>query len=397
MKIMMIEPLGDGGIAHYTYNLLNALSLNNVDCQLFTTFDYEFQEEAILVRSYRRMFRLAGIVVRLAPWLSKEYPLQSLFRRMLKVVEYPFNIVEAIFICKSKKIKCVHFQSVNLIEIVFIMLLKVFRIKVIYTVHNVMPLHRKLKGYHKILYHWIYKLCDQVVIHTRKGKGEIIRYFKVAPNKVNIIFHGNYKFFIPQTRFSKENAKDKLGISSEYRTILFFGAIRENKGLEQILIALPEIMKSIFKVKLMIVGEPTENYNKYKNIINQNNIVDNVYERLEYIPNKDIPLYFYASDLVVLPYHEITGSGVLQVAYAFAKPVVASELNGFREYIANGKNGYLVPVGQTKILAEKIVDILQDDAKIERMGRYSEYLADTRFSWQGIAKKTKRVYDRVCC
>jgi glycosyltransferase involved in cell wall biosynthesis len=99
--------------------------------------------------------------------------------------------------------------------------------------------------------------------------------------------------------------------------------------------------------------------------------------------------------VVVLPYNEITQSGVLQIAYAFGRPVVATELPGFREVIANGKNGFLVPLNDVGRLAERIAEILQNDGKLQAMGAYSKFLCDTKYSWDGIAQKTSEVYDKL--
>ena len=111
------------------------------------------------------------------------------------------------------------------------------------------------------------------------------------------------------------------------------------------------------------------------------------------MPNEEVPLYFFAADLVVLPYNEVTQSGILQIAYAFGKPVVATDLGGFREAVEDGKNGYLVPLKDIQGLAEKCVVILTDDKRIKKMGNYSRYLADTKFSWESIANKTINVYE----
>ncbi len=128
-------------------------------------------------------------------------------------------------------------------------------------------------------------------------------------------------------------AKEALGIPINMKTVLFFGAIRPNKGLDNLLLSLPRVKKSIPNIKLLIVGEPCENYKKYAEMIQRENIEENVFEQLNYVPNHAVSQYFFASDLVVLPYNEITQSGVLQIAYAFGKPVVATAIGGFNEAV----------------------------------------------------------------
>jgi len=395
MRIIMIETLGDGGIAHYTYNLLSALSSKDIIVSLYTNKSYEFEKRRVVFRVYNRMFRFANSLICKYSFLDNETGMPAVIRRATKLIEYPLNTLDALFLAVSKKVNVIHLQSVNLIELVMIISFKLINKKVVYTIHNVMPRHKKLRFYHLLLYQIMYVLCNQIIIHSEQGRKEIIDLFKVRPNKIHVIPHGDYKFFVPKKLLSKEEAKMRLGICPETKTILFFGAIRKNKGLKNILIALQHIKKKVPNVKLLIVGEPWESYKKYRKIIIENQVEKEVYEKLSYVPNKELPLYFYATDLVVLPYDEITQSGILQIAYAFKKPVVATDLGGFREAVEDGKNGYLVPLNDVEGLAEKCISILLDDKKIQRMGDYSKMLADTKFSWDLIAAKTKQVY-KLC-
>ena len=395
MKLMMIETLGDGGIAHYTFNLLTALTKKNVSAYLFTAADYEFLGRNHRYKVYSVMFRITNRVIRFFPYLSNEKPIPALLRRLIKLAEYPFNTLEAVFTAKREKIKYIHLQSVNWIELLMIAVFKVAGVKIIYTIHNVNPHHKKLRAYHKLLYRLMYSLCDRLIIHSESGKEEIIELFRIKREKIFVIPHGDYKFFVPEKNLRKDQAKVALGISRNCKTILFFGAIRPNKGLENILRALPHIKRENPCIKLLIVGELWENYKRYKTIIEKEDIQDEVFEKLEYIPNQEIALYFTAADVVVLPYSEITQSGILQVAYAFAKPIVATAIGGLNEAVENGRSGYLVPPNDIKALAEKTVEILNDKEKIESMGKYSRYLSDTKYSWDTIATQTLNVYTRL--
>jgi glycosyltransferase involved in cell wall biosynthesis len=395
MKVMMIEPLGDGGITHYTYNLLHALSANENELFLYTSKEYEFKDNDVKFQVYNKMFRLAYMLIKLFPWLSKEYTIPNTIRRFVKLLEYPFNVMESVVLIYLKRIPLVHFQTVNLIELAMILAYKIFNIKVVFTIHNVKPRHQDFKFYHPFLYKLMYRLCDHIIIHSKQGMFDVMRLFSVKQEKISVIPHGDYKFFTQNGKMSKKTAKIKLGLSDQDRTILFFGAIRKNKGLDQIILALPSIIDRLRSAKLLIVGEPCEDYSKYKNMIVKNNLSQFVYEKLDYIENNQVYQYFLAADLVVLPYHEITQSGVLQIAYAFSKPVVASAIGGFLESIIEGKNGYLVPPGDTASLASKVSDVLEDRDKIKRMGDYSRYLSDSQYSWDSIAEKTFSVYSHL--
>jgi len=273
-----------------------------------------------------------------------------------------------------------------------VVLFKLGGFKIIYTIHNIVPHHKKLRLYHVIIYKILYGLCHRLIIHSEKGKEEVIGIFGVAREKIFVIPHGDYKFFIPKKELTKKEAKEILKIPLHCRTLLFFGAIRPNKGLDQAIDILDQVTKYITNIRLMIVGELWENFDRYEKQIKKYNIQNNIYTHLQYVTNEELPKYFIASDIVLLPYYEITGSGVLQIAYAFSKPVVATDLDCFREVIDDGKNGYLVSKKDHVQFAERIVEILNDDTKKKYMGQHSRLLADTRYSWDTISKETIQVY-----
>lgn len=392
---MFIEPLGDGGIAHYTYNLIKALSKSKHKIFLFTNTRYEFENTNIGCTFFNRMFRLSNFLCRLFPWISQELTFPNYIRRTIKVIEYPFNAFESLYLIFRKRVSIVHFQTVNQIELFLILLYKIFGMKVVYTIHNVRPRHQEFKFYHAFIYKFLYRLCDKLIIHSEEGKIEVQNKFLIDPHKISVIPHGDYKFFIPTKNDGKEKTKFNLGISKDENTILFFGAIRSNKGLDNMILALPEIINQIEKVKLLIIGEPCEDYSKYSNLISKYNLGNYVYEDLKYISNYEVGKYFIASDIVVFPYKEITQSGVLQIAYAFGKPVVATATGGFFESVIDGKNGYLFPKDDINCLSEKIVKILSDPAKMEEMGMYSRYLSDRKYSWDQISKDTSKIYSEL--
>jgi glycosyltransferase involved in cell wall biosynthesis len=387
-KVLMVESIGDGGIAHYAYCLINKLSEKGTGVFLFTAKRYELDGLPIRFNLCKKMFRLAASLIKRVPSLDKETGFAPIIRRAVKAIEYPLNTLEAVWFARKKNIGIVHLQSVNLIELVMVIAFRMDRRRVIYTIHNVMPRHQRLRFYHRVLYRVLYSLCDELIIHSAKGSEQIVKLYRVDKRKVHVIPHGDYKLFVPQEKVCREKAKEGLGIERECKTILFFGAIRENKGLDDVLMALPIIKEHLRNVKLLIVGEPWESFEKYRRIIRENRLGENVFEKLNYVPNEEIPAYFFAADMVVLPYKEVTQSGILQVAYAFQKPVVATDLCGFMETIEDGANGYLVPAGDIKALAEKCCLVLADETVMERMGKYSGFLCDKSFSWDSIAERT---------
>lgn len=395
MRILLINTLSDGGIAHYTHNLAKALYKNKVDVSLVATQTYEFEKHKNGFKVYNIMFRFAFKLIKIFPLLSKEIGLINILRRILKIIEYPFNIIEIIIKAKQKKIDVIHIQSVNEIEFLMVLALKIFGYKIVFTIHNVFPRHGKLSYFHKIIYKYMYSLCDNLIIHTESGKEQVVDIFNINKKKIMVIPHGNYDFFLPETIITNTNAKKKLGFESNTKTILFFGAIRTNKGLNKLIDALPKIVQSYKNLKCMIVGEPFEDYINYKRQIENYNLNRYIFEKLGYIDNTEIPLYFFAADIVVLPYLEVTGSGVLQIAYSFGKPIVASNLEGFVEVIEENKNGFLVDIENTNEFADRIISLFDNEKLLKSMGIHSKYLGETKYSWESVARKTAHLYSSI--
>ena len=373
MKILLVEPLGDGGIAHYTYNLANSLVAEGCEISLFTSYSYELETYVRHFESHQSMFQIASKLIHRFPSLANERGIYNVIRR----------------------IGIIHIQSINEIELLLIACLRLAGFLIIFTVHNIFPRHGQLLFYHKYLYRFMYYLCDQIIIHTWSGKKQLIDLFLVKDQKISVIPHGNYSFFLPSFLESCKFAREKLGLGLADKVVLFFGAIRPNKGLETLLLAISLLKEKISNIKLFIAGEPCEDFNRYRQIMNHEKLDKIVITKLEYIKNDEVAMYFSAADLVALPYHEVTGSGVLHIAYAFGKPVVATNLEGFKESVVNGKNGYLVPDNDPFSLAKSIEEILQNSNKRKQMGHFSQHLSQSVYSWPNIAKATKSLYENI--
>ncbi len=392
MRVIFFQPLGDGGIAHYTHNLMQALAGEGAEVRLVTSVDYEFRRQRNAYAIDPVMFRMAGWLQERIPWLRQEYPLPSRLRRAVKALEYPLDALTTLRIVRQRRPAAVHIQTVQLSELLLVWLLRMQRTRVVFTIHNIRPLHRRMRWYHRRLLRHLYSLCDRIIIHTTSGKDEAVELFGIEADKIQVIPHGDYKFFNEGKPIPPPEAKLGLGIAAQARTVLFFGAIRPNKGLDVLLRALGRIRREVPDVVLLVVGEPCEDYAKYRKLIEDCDLRANVRERLDYVPNDEVARYFAAADLVVLPYREITQSGVLQIAYAFGKPVVATSIGGFVESVEAGRNGVLVPVDDAEALGTQVSALLRDPERLDLMGRRSRELSDQEYSWSEIARRTMGVY-----
>lgn len=181
-----------------------------------------------------------------------------------------------------------------------------------------------------------------------------------------------YDCYLTAETVSGKDARHELNLD-EKNVIMFFGYIRKYKGLMNLIEAMPEIKRGVPNLHLLIVGEFYDDPAEYKDAIERRGIADNVTIVNEYVPNEQVRRYFDASNLVVLPYNEATQSGILNIAYAFGKPVIVTDVGGLAELVQEGKTGYVVPAHDVNALARSVVRYFRENRELE----FSNYIKRT--------------------
>ncbi len=160
----------------------------------------------------------------------------------------------------------------------------------------------------------------------------------------------------------KSLAINSLYLDEKYNYILFFGLIREYKGLDLLLKALADERLKKLPLKLIVAGEFYDKKETYIQLIEALDVKNDVILYDKYIPDEDVKDFFNAADMVVQPYKSATQSGVTQVAYHFEKPMLVTDVGGLKEIIPHGKVGYVVEPEPIKI-ADAIYDFYHNDRK----------------------------------
>ncbi len=219
--------------------------------------------------------------------------------------------------------------------------------KILVICDNVIP-HEKKPG-DITLTKYFFKKVDYFILLSENVKKDLISLFPKAKNRV--LPHPIYSNF--GSPIDKEEAKSFLKIKDE-KVILFFGFIRDYKGLDILLEAIA-ILKDKLNVKLLIAGEFYSNKEKYLSLIKVLGIEKNILMFTDFIPTSEVKYYFSASDCVILPYRDATQSGIVQIAMNFLKPVIAANVGGLAEVIENGISGFIVDRENPQLLAEAIL------------------------------------------
>ncbi|MFB3903571.1 MAG: glycosyltransferase [Acidobacteriota bacterium] len=176
---------------------------------------------------------------------------------------------------------------------------------------------------------------------------------------------------------SHEDARRRLGLNGE--VLLFFGFVRPYKGVDQLLQAMPLILKER-EVILLLVGESWAGDDSLEGRVRELGLEKRVKRVDSYVPNEEVGWYFAAADLVVLPYLSATGSGVVQTAFAFDRPVVATRVGSLPLTVDHGRTGYLVEPGDPAALAEAVLRFFREGKAREFIDNIRQ--AKQRFSWE---------------
>src|SRR6056297_3008020 len=227
------------------------------------------------------------------------------------------------------------------------------RARIVFVCHNVVAHESTLLD--KIATRMVLGLGDGFLVHSDADRRNLLQMLPEA--KVCKRFHPTYDVF-QFAGFDRDECRRQLGVGGN--VLLFFGFVREYKGLKYLLAAMPEILQQV-PVTLLVVGEFWKDKAGYLDVIRELGIGDNVTIVDEYIPNEAVGKYFAAADLVVQPYVSATGSGVVQVAYGFERPVVATDVGCLPEIVEHGRTGYVIPPASSKSIADAVVSFFEED------------------------------------
>ena len=179
----------------------------------------------------------------------------------------------------------------------------------------------------------------------------------------------------------------KIGISAEDKYTLFFGLIRDYKGLDLLLKAWAQWKPE--GRRLLIAGEFYASREKYISLIEELGLEDRVVLHDRFIADEDVRYYFSAADALVLPYRTATQSGVTQIAYNFSLPMIVTRVGGLPEIVPDGRVG-LVCEPEVESIAEALRELYAG----EKLQTFKENFADERkrFSWAAMCDKLEEVY-----
>ncbi len=228
--------------------------------------------------------------------------------------------------------------------------------KVICIADNIIP-HEKRIGDNLLTGYFINNI-DGIVAQSKSVYDDIFHFTNKLPVRLNP--HPLFDNF--GESINPNQAKIKLGIDPFSRYILFFGFIRDYKGLDWLLKAFADDRMKDMNIKLIVAGEFYTDAKPYLEMIDSLELNDKVILKTDFIPDDEVNLYFSCADLVAQPYKSATQSGVTQIGYHFEKSMLVTNVGGLPEIIPNNIIGYVVEP-EIKAISDALFDFFTTDKK----------------------------------
>jgi D-inositol-3-phosphate glycosyltransferase len=220
--------------------------------------------------------------------------------------------------------------------------------------------------------------ADTVIVHGERDAGTARSWWPRAD--VIVRAHPPYHT-LAGPRLPRAEARRRLGLGHDGPLVLFFGCVRPYKGLQDLIDAMPLIVRGAGDVRLAIAGEFYEPAGPYERRVRELGLGDRVLVRNGYVPNADVGLWLGAADVAVLPYRRATGSGVLPLARAAGLPVVATRVGDLPDAMVEGRDGRLVPARDPGALGRAVAGLLASPPDAEAIAR-----AAAAGGWDDLAR-----------
>lgn len=319
-------------------------------------------------------------------------------RQILKFVEFVINSVALMIRFAIAPPDILHVQYIPLVEKGlpfehwFMQYAKWRGIKIVYTVHDVLP--HDTGDRLRDAFRSIYQLADALICQNETARKQLITEFGVETHRIWLIPHG--PMFHDNQNVTKPQARTRLGYTPDECVVLWQGIVLPYKGVDFLLDAWQRIQARGAKARLVIAGTGEQ---KWLDGITQKvralGLEASVELKLRFLTVEEVALHYQAADIVVYPYREISTSGALMTGVSYRKPLIATNLPSFREILRDGEDSALVEYGDVEGLAGIIDRLIQNPSERDRLSAGLASASAAPDSWAPIARETLECYESL--
>ncbi|MDZ7268578.1 MAG: glycosyltransferase [candidate division KSB1 bacterium] len=256
--------------------------------------------------------------------------------------------------------------------------------KAIAILDNLLP-HERRPGDLQLIRYFLNR-CDGFVVMSKVVEQELLH---LKPGARYLLkAHPHYDHFGPP--LASDQARARLGLPATQPVILFFGFIRDYKGLDQ-LIRATALLPDDYCV--VIAGEMYGAFDRYQRLIDASGAAGKIRLFVRYIADAEVPLFFSAANVCVLPYKSATQSGIVQIAFHFNLPVIVTDVGGLAEMVQDNETGLILRAHDPQALAQKIRAYFEGNMQL----RMAQAIAQRRHqnSWEGFAQALVEFYEKL--
>ncbi|MBR5419978.1 MAG: glycosyltransferase [Lachnospiraceae bacterium] len=262
-------------------------------------------------------------------------------------------------------------------------------IPVAFICHNVLPHERfPLDAF---LTKGTLKRASFCIVHSGQDREDLGRLLPQMPARRSV--HPSYNAFKIKD-MSRSEARQMLSLEEDEKVLLFFGLVRKYKGLDILIDAAAGCAARVPKLRILVVGDFGKHKEEYTKRIEESAAADCFVIRDGYVPDAEVEPYFAAADLCVCPYRSATQSGIVQIAFGFGLPVIATAVGGLPEAVTDGRTGYIVPPENPAALSAAIARYFSEGKAAEFASNV--WAEEERFSWDRMRETIEEMYGENC-
>lgn len=380
-RLLMIEQGGRGGVADYTAELSAALAAEGWSVTLATAADHRYaQTEGVTISPIFHYTRGDSRLARRLRARGLGKPINAL--RFLAAIPRLMGL--------AAHADIVHTQGWEspLIGLPAVVCLRLTGTPVVQTEHGAFARTSSLLRTRRLARRLAARLTARVIVHTQ---ADVAAMRDLVGDRSVVIPHGEYGG-LARSGGSPERAgaRAALGLGDDMPATLMFGQLRTDKGLADLVEAVAEVPS----LHLLIGGQDVGGLAAVRGRLDA--LAGRVTVREGFLDMTETAELFAAADTVALPYRQASQSGVLLLAYGFARPVIIYPAGGMAEAVIDGETGWICSTPDVDSLAGMLAASVEaGPAECLRRGEAGRALAQERFAWPVIARRTSDLYDEV--
>ncbi len=371
-KVFFIDPQSYNNLAMYDYELLSRIEGYRIFFFGNKKYDYLIPENIV----FKPIFSYSDK------------------KGILKVVSYVVSLIY-IFLCAIfSRPRLIHVQWIKIPRVdyrLYAFIRKWLSVKIVYTVHNVLP-HVRQKN-DKYLYGRFYAMSDSLIVHTQTSKNDLIDSFGIEPEKIHVISHGPLTFREDELIVKREvdRIREKYGI----REKIVFGMLGNHsayKGTDLLLDVwqCSQALSASTEACLIVAG-------KFHDIDYPSDLTKNIIVIPRSLTNTEFNALLQITDVLLLPYREISQSGLLLSAVTRRKPFCVSNIGELTKPLEIANVGWTFPSLERREIEELLAEIVDNpDSVISRRDNVEGWdMVCNYYSWDQSGSSTRALYDSI--